>query len=62
VQSSSMALDLSRNGRWYLRAPARDFAGLAAQSEMERRGNRRGDRGLFIGVGESLKRQGVNAY
>jgi hypothetical protein len=43
-------------------APARNFAGLAAQSEMERRGNRRGDRGLFIGVGESLKRQGVNAY
>jgi hypothetical protein len=30
--------------------PARDFAGLAAQSEMERRGNRRGERGLFIGV------------
>jgi hypothetical protein len=29
---------------------ARDFAGLAAQSEMERRGNRRGDPGLFIGV------------
>jgi hypothetical protein len=62
VQSSPMALDLSRNGRWYLRAPARDFAGLAVQSEMERRGNRRGDRGLLIGVGESLKRQGVNAY
>jgi hypothetical protein len=38
VQSSPMALDLSRNGRWYLRAPARDFASLAAQSAAERRG------------------------
>jgi hypothetical protein len=31
-------------------APARNFAGLAAQSEMERRGNRRGDRELFMGA------------
>jgi hypothetical protein len=46
---------------WLLscRAPARNFAGLAAQSEMERRGNRRGDRGLFIGTMSAQIVQGV---
>jgi hypothetical protein len=32
-------------------APARNFVGLVVQSAAERRGKRRGDRGLFIGVG-----------
>jgi hypothetical protein len=40
-------------------APARNFAGLAAQSEMERRGNRRGDWGLFIGVGYRQNGRGI---
>jgi hypothetical protein len=36
------ALDSSDNGRWYLRAPARNFAGLVVQSVAERRGKGRG--------------------
>jgi hypothetical protein len=42
AQSSLMVLDLSRNGRWYLRAPARDFAGLAARSRERGGGKHRG--------------------
>jgi hypothetical protein len=45
------ALDSSGNGRWYLRALARNFAGLAAQSVVERRGKRRGGGALFVGTG-----------
>jgi hypothetical protein len=40
-------------------APARNFAGLAVQSEMERRGNRRGDWGLFIGTTSTRIVKGV---
>jgi hypothetical protein len=64
MRGSSGAYDIAKiddERPWVCGTPARDFAVLAAQSEIERRGNRRGDRGLFIGTGESLKRLGVKA-
>jgi hypothetical protein len=61
ARSSLMALDLSRNGRWFLRAPARDFASLAAYQTRDGEGKGRGGRGLLIGsagarIGQALKR------
>jgi hypothetical protein len=43
-------------------APTCNLRSLAAIFGEGAEGEGRGDRGLFIGVGESLKQQGVNAY
>jgi hypothetical protein len=45
--------------RWCLRAPARNFAGLAALQTGEEEGKRRGGRGLLIGTDEGSKRQAL---
>jgi hypothetical protein len=49
-------------GRGYLQicgAPARNFAGLAAQSGEGKRGKRREGGGLLIGAGAGMKRQAL---
>jgi hypothetical protein len=47
TRGSPRASDLSRNGRWHLRPPMRDFASLAAQSAAERRGKGEGVEGYL---------------